>query len=112
MKQALELPEDIETLRQLVLTQAQEIRQLKAHQDTLQEQIRLLLHKRFGANSEKYRVEQSDLFNEAEAYAEDGVEADVGVEPVCAERGEPTGPSSADALKPHPPPNEAAKLYP
>lgn len=112
MKQALELPEDIETLRQLVLTQAREIRQLKAHQDTLQEQIRLLLHKRFGANSEKYRVEQSDLFNEAEAYADDGVEADVGVEPVCAERGEPTGPSSADASQTTPPAQRGRKALP
>jgi transposase len=42
----------------------------------LQEQINLLLHKRFGANSEKYRAEQADLFNEAEAYAEEGGEAE------------------------------------
>jgi hypothetical protein len=68
MEQALELPEDPETLRQIVLSQAREIRQLKAQQDQLQEQIRLLLHQRFGANSEKYRAEQADLFNEAEGF--------------------------------------------
>ncbi|MDD2660276.1 MAG: IS66 family transposase zinc-finger binding domain-containing protein [Methylococcales bacterium] len=72
MEQALTLPKDPEELRLLVLALTREVQLLKAHQDTLQETIRLLLHKRFGAQSEKYRAEQSDLFNEAEAYAEDG----------------------------------------
>jgi transposase len=75
MEQALNLPEDPEDLRRLVLTLTRENRQLKAQQDTLQEYIRLLLHKRFGAQSEKYRAEQSDLFNEAEAYTEDDFES-------------------------------------
>jgi transposase len=72
MEQALDLPEDPEALRLLVLALTREVQQLKAHQSNLQETIRLLLHKRFGIKSEKYRAEQSDLFNEAEAYAEDG----------------------------------------
>jgi transposase len=71
MEQALDLPEDPEALRLLVLALTREVQQLKAHQNSLQETIRLLLHKRFGAKSEKFPVEQSDLFNEAEAYAED-----------------------------------------
>jgi transposase len=75
MEQALNLPEDPEDLRRLVLALTREIQQLKAHQDTLQETIRLLLHKRFGAQSEKFRAEQSDLFNEAEAYTEDDFES-------------------------------------
>lgn len=94
MEQALELPEDTEALRQIVLSQARQIRQLKAQQDLLQEQIRLLLHQRFGAHSEKYRAEQADLFNEAEAYAEDG---DSGVEPVSTEPLAPSGPAAIDA---------------
>ena len=51
-----------------------EIATLRSKNSILQEQINLLLHKRFGANSEKYRAEQSDLFNEAEAYAEEADE--------------------------------------
>jgi hypothetical protein len=89
MEQAFDLPGDTETLRQLVLALTQEIQQLKAQQDTLQEHIRLLLHQRFGANSETYRAEQSDLFTEAEATAEDGGDVDdtaeAGVESVSAE---------------------------
>ncbi len=72
MEQALDLSEDIEELRILVLILKQENCRLKAQQDSLQETIQLLLHKRFGAKSEKYPAGQSDLFNEAEAYAEDG----------------------------------------
>lgn len=94
MDQALELPEDPETLRQLVLSQAREIRQLKAQYDHLQEQIRLLLHQRFGAHSEKYRAEQADLFNEAEVYAEDG---DSGVEPLPTEPLTPCEPAAIDS---------------
>jgi len=76
MEQALELPEDPQALKRLVLDLVRENRQLKVKQDTLEEQIRLLLHKRFGSNSEKYRAEQSDLFNEAEAYCDDSAELD------------------------------------
>ena len=77
METELELPDNIDALRRLAADFARELRQLKAQNAVLQEQINLLLHKRFGANSEKYRAEQSDLFNEAEAYAEEGGEADV-----------------------------------
>jgi len=94
MDQALELPEDPETLRQLVLSQAREIRQLKAQYEHLQEQIHLLLHQRFGAHSEKYRAEQADLFNEAEVYAEDG---DSGVDPLPAEPLTPCEPAAIDS---------------
>jgi len=63
---------------------ATELRQLKSEnavlwgeKAVLQEQLNLLLHKRFGANSENYRAEQADLFNEAEAYAEESGEAKI-----------------------------------
>jgi len=75
MEQRVDLPDDIETLRDMVIQLQGEIHCLKSQKGYLQEQIRLLLHKRFGAQSEKYPVAQSDLFNEAEAYAEDGSES-------------------------------------
>lgn len=78
MEQELELPNDVESLQKMLRTLARDFQQLKVENVTLsgknsilQEQINLLLHKRFGANTEKYRAEQSDLFNEAEAYAEE-----------------------------------------
>jgi transposase len=70
MKQALDLPTDIDSLHTLIrqlLSENQHLQNQKMH---LQEQIRLLIHKRFGAHSEKYTADQADLFNEAEAYAE------------------------------------------
>jgi len=76
METELELPNDIDALRRLAADFARELRQLKAQNAVLQEQIHLLLHKRFGANSEKYHAEQSDLFNEAEVYAEESGEAE------------------------------------
>ncbi|MEQ1740839.1 MAG: IS66 family transposase zinc-finger binding domain-containing protein [Methyloglobulus sp.] len=76
MEQALDLPNDLDALHALVLKLQQENRHLRDKQTHLQEQIRLLLHKRFGAKSEKYPAEQSDLFNEAEAYAEDSDDAE------------------------------------
>jgi transposase len=94
MEQALDLPEGLEELRRLVLALKRENCQLKAQQDSLQETIRLLLHKRFGAKSEKYPAGQSDLFNEAEAYAEDGDDPE-SLLPTTAEAD-----LSADALAP------------
>jgi transposase len=45
--------------------------QLQAKYDALLEQIRLFQHQRFGASSEKFHPDQQDLFNEAEAIAEE-----------------------------------------
>jgi hypothetical protein len=96
MEQALDLPEDPEALRLLVQALTREVQQLKAHQSNLQETIRLLLHKRFGAKSEKYPAGQSDLFNEAEAYAEDSDDPE-SLLPTTAEAD-----LSADAFAPNP----------
>jgi transposase len=71
MKQALDLTNDINALRALVLKLQQENHLLRDKQSRLQEQIRLLLHKRFGASSEKYHAQQADIFNEAEAFVEE-----------------------------------------
>jgi len=58
-------------LRELVVKLQGEVQHLTSQKNHLQEYIRLLLHKRFGAPSEKYIAGQGDLFNEAEAYAEE-----------------------------------------
>jgi transposase len=71
MEQLLDLPNDIDALRNLVVKMQEEIDHLRSRQLSLQEQIRLLLNKRFGSSSEKYCAQQGDLFNEAEAFAED-----------------------------------------
>ncbi|MEQ1545122.1 IS66 family transposase [Methyloglobulus sp.] len=70
MEQPLDLPYDIAALRELVIKLQGEVQHLNAQKAHLHEQIRLLLHKRFGAHSEKYIAEQADIFNEAEANAE------------------------------------------
>ena len=54
------LPDDIEALKALVL-------EYKHRADSLQEQLNLLLAKRFGPSSEKADKQQLGLFNEAEA---------------------------------------------
>ncbi|MCP4040388.1 MAG: IS66 family transposase [Gammaproteobacteria bacterium] len=78
------LSNDLDTLRQLVLSQQQLIaeqrdeneRQRKENEwqrikiASLQEQLNILLHKRYGPSSEKVPPEQLRLFNEAEQDAE------------------------------------------
>lgn len=64
-----QLPDDVETLKAL-------LRQALERNEQLQEQIRMLLAKRFGPSSEKHAPEQMGLFNEAEA--------DAGAQPVEA----------------------------
>ncbi|MFW2439876.1 MAG: transposase domain-containing protein [Arenicellales bacterium] len=66
-KPLTELPDDIEALKALVRKQAQDKRLLQAEVVSLQEQLNLLLHKRFGASSEKVSPDQLRLFNEAQA---------------------------------------------
>jgi transposase len=70
-----ELPDDIEALKALVREQAarheRERAQYQAQITSLQEQINLLLHKRYGASSEKGSPDQLGLFNEAEAQADE-----------------------------------------
>ena len=72
MEQRLDLPDDIESLRDMVIQLQGEIHCLKSQKTHLQEQIRLLKNELFGRKTEKYPAEQSDLFNEAEALVEDG----------------------------------------
>lgn len=90
MKPPAQLPNSVEELQKMVVALSAQnigltgdiqklqgnVHKLEGNVHKLENQIRqleelnqLLLHKRFGANSEKYRSEQSDLFNEAEVYA-------------------------------------------
>ena len=81
MTSAMEpLPEDVETLKALLLSERQqaavidaqkdqEIERLKQSYQTLLEQFRLAQHKRFGQSSES--SDQLGLFNEAEAEIEE-----------------------------------------
>lgn len=71
------LPENINELKALVLAKeelAAANKQLLLEKDQkiaeLEEKLQLLLHKRFGASSEKTDADQFNLFNEAEAVAE------------------------------------------
>jgi transposase len=91
MEQTLSQPNSAKTAQDVIANLARENEQLKAQiaallgkNSILKEQIHLLLHKRFGANSEKYRPEQADLFNEAEAYAEELAPALEAVDDVSA----------------------------
>lgn len=64
--------------------------QLQAKYAALLEQIRLFQHQRFGASSEKFHSDQQDLFNEAEATAEE-----IPIEEVDDALSAPEGASSA-----------------
>ena len=65
-----DLPENIDALQQLVSAKEQMLLDKDQRIAILEEQLRLLMHKRFGASSEKASLDQLGLFNEAEATAE------------------------------------------
>jgi transposase len=66
------LPESHQELLDLVTKQATQIEQLQQKVRWFEEQFHLAKHKQFGPSSEKSSKEQRNLFNEAEAIAEDG----------------------------------------
>ena len=121
MEQVLEIPDNIDALQKLVGELARENQLLKVDNTVLsskntilQEQINLLLHKRFGANTEKYRAEQSDLFNEAEVYAEEASNTEALTETACAKGGEPAFADAAliDTAPANPPVKKGRKALP
>jgi hypothetical protein len=61
------LPNDVEALKALLKEKEQQIACYKSRAEALQEQLNLLLAKRFGPSSEKGDKLQLGLFNEAEA---------------------------------------------
>ena len=66
------LPDDIESLKALVLKKQSEVDKKQARVEHLEEQWRLFLHRKFASQSEK-APGQGELFNEAEATAEDPI---------------------------------------
>ena len=60
------LPEDPVLLKKLLAKQSSEIEKLKEENQLLQEQINILLAKRFGPSSEKQTIDIPGQFNEAE----------------------------------------------
>ena len=66
------LPDNRQELLDLVKKQATQIEQLQQKVSWFEEQFHLARHKQFGVSSEKNPKEQRNLFNEAEAIAEDG----------------------------------------
>ena len=85
MSAPIDLPEDLESLRALVLRQHASLdaneQQLAEQAELircLEEYVRLLKHQRFGRSSERHPEAQLGLFNEAEVAADD-VEKEEGV---------------------------------
>ena len=75
------------------------IEQRDARIEQLQEQVRLLLARRFGASSEKLPDGQLGLFNEAEAEADEEPEADAGTEVAAHRRARPARAPLPDTLE-------------
>ena len=73
------LPNDVEALKALVLESRSLALKYKHHAEALQEQLNLLLAKRFGPSSEKGHHAQLGLFNEAESAIEEQIEGDEGL---------------------------------
>ena len=67
---AKDLPENIDALKALIVVNEQMLLEKEQRIAVLEEQLRLLMHKRFGASSERASDDQLGLFNEAEATAE------------------------------------------
>ena len=80
------LPDDVDALKALVRRlRADHAAQLAAREATIErlnEQVRLLLAKRFGASSERVAEAQLGLFNEAEQEVEAAGEAEAAPEPI------------------------------
>ena len=67
---AVDLPDDIDALKRLLINQAEREREYETELQRLREQLNLRLAKRYGPSSEKLSADQLGLFNEAEAEAD------------------------------------------
>ena len=61
------LPDDVAALKTIIDEKSALVREQELRIAVLEEQLRLAVHKRFGASSEKVGADQLGLFNEAEA---------------------------------------------
>ena len=64
-----ELPDDVGVLKSIISEKTAELREKELRIAVLEEKLRLAIHKRFGASSEKADPDQLGLFNEAETLA-------------------------------------------
>lgn len=69
------LPNDVEALKRLLEEKEQLLERYKAKTQSLQEQLNLLIAKRFGRSCEKSDTQQLGLFNEAEAALDEQAQA-------------------------------------
>ena len=67
-----ELPDDFGALKSIITEKTAELREKELRIAVLEEKLRLAIHKRFGASSEKADPDQLGLFNEAETLVEIG----------------------------------------
>jgi len=67
MTKAPQLPDDIDTLKALLVEKNSHIDQLEIRNVLLQEQLNLAIARRYAASSEKISLNQFRLFDEAEA---------------------------------------------
>lgn len=74
------LPNDIDTLKALVVAKEALVAANEQRIAELEELLQLALHKRFGASSEKANADQLHLFNEAEALSDATPEEPAGAE--------------------------------
>lgn len=98
-----QLPDDPELLKQLILTQNEQLRKKQDRIDLLEEHIKLFRSKQFGKSSEKSSG-QAELFDEAETEASDDAPetAEVLDEAITGES-EPKTPTKKAGRKPLPP---------
>ncbi len=78
---AEQLPDDVDALKQLVLSYQGKATHQQQRITYLEEQLRLLVQRRFGASSEQHHLDQLGLFNEAES-SEREAEADGNEDPI------------------------------
>ncbi len=74
MNDVVKLQQEVEQLREQLVLKNEKLAQRDIQVESLKEQIRLFLARRFGASSEKVSPDQTSLFNEAESLVEDEVE--------------------------------------
>ncbi len=74
MNDVVKLQQEVEQLREQLVLKNEKLAQRDIQVESLKEQIRLFLSRRFGASSEKVSPDQTSLFNEAESLVEDEVE--------------------------------------
>jgi len=70
-----QLPNDISALKKLVLDYQNDAAKYQQQVDALQEQLRLLIHKRFGRSSEQAPPSQFGLFDESETILAEAIAA-------------------------------------